>query len=380
MINAIYPRCISGLYRRVFSWCIAVSILLLPAMLFAQQGTTEWIRPDHAESPPVWGIRNGIVVALWPAAIENPRPGNDGGPRGLLRIGYEWKNIVYHINYIAIEPVVNGNMEFSEISPSQVDGKWGKLMWAGETADPAKFSAAAGTRGIVVTDTLSQVITDTQHPGNTILYLYVFMEKFINGAHPYLRLSIHSNRPEELCIEVFHQPGSATMERCGVSATMGNYSRLRNLYLEDTVVNARKLYAGYQDINFIEKAAYPLPQLLHNHSGDVIVMAAPDETLNELSAWPETPAYTARWGWRYRPFYKLVQYWRVAATHVDHSLQARVNGRAKYWGGGNGDPSAYINIPGGPSFENFELRQPYRSGQQFYFGLTRKTIAQLLLE
>lgn len=376
---------INGQRKCVFAIGVAVSILLWPAWMVGQKPSatntpTEWIRPDNAGSPPIWGIRNGIVVGLWPAAIENPRPGNDGGPRGLLRIGYEWQHIVYHINYIAIEPVVNGQMEFSEVSPSQVDGKWGKLMWTGETSDPGRFLASAGTRGIIVSDTMSVVAPDPQHPEKTILYLYVFMEKFLNGAHPYLRLSIRSAQPEELCIEVFQQPGSAPMQRCGVTATMGNYSRLRNLYLKDKVVNARTLYAGYKDIDFVEKAAYPAQQMLHNKSGDFIVMAQPDETLNELSAWPETAAYTARWGWRYRPFYKLTQYWRVAAHEADTSLLVRVNGRAKYWGGGSRNPADYIDIPGGPSFENFELREQYRPGQQIYFGLTRKTIQQLLSE
>lgn len=362
----------------------------------------QWIRPDNAGSPPVWGIRDGIVVALWPAAIENIRPGNDGGPRGLLRIGYEWKNIIYHINYIAIEPVVAGNMEFSEISPSQVDGKWGKLMWAGETPDPGRFSATAGTRGVITQDTVMPSATkkilsspagsgitsvtstviqpDVHHPEKEILYLYVFMEKFMNGAHPYLRLSISSDHPDELGIEIFQQPDSAPMERCGITATMGNYSRLRSLYLKNKVVNAKQLYAGYHDIDFTEHAPYPAKEMLRNNSGDFIVLSQPDESLNELTSWPDTEAYMARWNWRYRPFYKLTQYWRVAATHADNSLQVRVNGRAKYWSGGTRNAAAYIDIPGGPAFENFELRAQYKSGQQFYFGLSRKTIPQLLAE
>jgi hypothetical protein len=382
-------------YTAVFAIGVAVSMSFFSIPAFTQQQVSpaQWIRPDNAASPPVWGIRNGIVVALWPAAIENIRPGNDGGPRGLLRIGYEWKNIIYHINYIAIEPVVNGNIEFSEISPSQVDGKWGKLMWAGETPGPGRFSTNAGTRGVIATDTMHAknnklpitatkevLLRDPLHPEKSILYLYVFMEKFLNGAHPYLRLSIHSDRPEELSIEVFEQPGSAPMQRCGVTATMGNYSRLRNLYLKNKVVNAKELYAGYQDIDFIEKASYPARELLHNKTGDFIAMTQPDETLNELTAWPDTEAYAARWNWRYRPFYQLTQYWRVPASQADTSLQVRVNGRAKYWSGGNRNPAAYIDIPGGPSFENFEVREPYKPGQQVYFGLTRKSIQQLLSE
>jgi hypothetical protein len=354
---------------------LVFSIIVTVSTASAQQRVAEpqWIRPDNAAAPPLWGIRNGIVIGLWPAAIESPRPGADGGPRGLLRIGYEWKGIIYHLNYIAIEPVVNGKMEFSEISPSRVDGKWGKLMWTGETSEPGRFTATAGTRGV-----LSH--PDAQHPEYTTLSLYVFMEAFENGARPYLRLSINSNRPEELCIEVFHQPGGTPMERCGITATMGNYARLRKLYLKDKIVYAKTLYDNYDGTGFIEKTPYPLQQMLRNKSGDYLAMAQPDESLKELAAWPEDEQHASRWGWRYRPFYTLTQYWRKEAREADSSLQVRVNGRAKYWSGGSTDPHAYINIPGGPSFENFELREKYNAGQKIYFGLTRKTIAELLAQ
>lgn len=209
-------------------------------------------------------------------------------------------------------------------------------------------------------------IGDTVMTENT-LSLYVHMEKFANGAHPYLRLSIHKDRPEELCIEVFHHPDSAPMERCGITATMGNYSRLRKLYLKDTVINSRELYAGYDGIDFIEKETY---------SVDKIVLATPDESFAQLAAWPQEPAYLARWNWRYRPFYMLTQYWRKDVSTP--SLSVRVNGRAKYWSGGNRDPRQYIAIPGGPSFENFELREKYVAGQKAYFGLSLKPVAELL--
>ncbi|MFX1704797.1 hypothetical protein PV783_12630 [Chitinophaga sp. CC14] len=354
--------------------CLVFSIIVTVSTAAAQQpAEPQWIQPDNTAAPPLWGIRNGIVIGLWPAAIEGPRPGNDGGPRGLLRIGYEWKGIIYHLNYIAIEPVVNGKIEFSEISPSRADGKWGKLMWTGETIESGRFTATAGTRGV-----LSH--PDAQHPEYTTLSFYVFMETFENGARPYLRLSISSQQPEELCIEAFDQPGGTPMERCGITATMGNYARLRKLYLKDKIVYAKTLYDGYDGTGFIEKAPYPLPQMLRNKSGDYLVMAQPDESLKELAAWPEDEQHAARWGWRYRPFYTLTQYWRKEAREADSSLQVRVNGRAKYWSGGSTDPNAYINIPGGPSFENFELREKYNAGQKIYFGLTRKTTAELLAQ
>lgn len=362
--------------RKLFAIGVAVSAFI---SMSAQAQETQWIRPDHAGSPPVWGIRSGIVVALWPAAIENIRPGADGGPRGLLRIGYEWKNVIYHINYIAIEPVVHGKMEFSEVSPSVVDGKWGKLMWAGETAVPGRFAATAVTRGVLQRDGIVAV-TDTAKNGKETLSLYVFMEQFSNGAHPYLRLSISNDRPDELGIQIFHQAGSADMERCGITATMGNYGRLRLLHLKNKEVNAKELYAGYQGHDFIEKGPYPVQQILRNKTGDYIAIAAPDETPQQLASWPEQDAYTAKWSWRYRPFYRLIQYWRVPVAATDSTLQVRVNGRAKYWSGGSNNPKDYVDIPGGPAFENFELRERYYPGQQLYFGLSRKTAGQLLAE
>lgn len=297
-----------------------------------------WIRRDST----VWGIRNGIVVGFWPGAIENLKQSSNGGPRGLLRIGYEYMGLIYHINYIAVEPVVDGKMEFSEISPSAVDGKWGKFMWLGDSS--------------ITSEALS---------------VNVYMEKFANGAHPYLRLSIHKDRPEELCIEVFHHPDSKPMERCGITATMGNYSRLRNLHLKDTVINSRQLYRDYKGIDFIEKEAYAGEKMQRDKNGDLIVMATTDESFAELAAWPQEQAYMSRWNWRYRPFYMLTQYWRKEKEQVNASLKVRVNGRATYWSGGSRDPKHYIFIPGGPSFENFELREKYQPGQKVYFGMSR---------
>src|SRR3546814_886705 len=100
-----------------------------PAMAQAVTGSEhQWIRPADGNDPAIWGIRDGIVFGLWPYGIESGQDAIGGGPRGLIRVGYAAGDQVYMLNFIAVEPVVNGTMEFSEISPSQVDGKWGKLM------------------------------------------------------------------------------------------------------------------------------------------------------------------------------------------------------------------------------------------------------------
>jgi Neuraminidase (sialidase) len=195
---------------------------------------------------------------------------------------------------------------------------------------------------------------------------------------PYLRLSIRSDRPEELGIEIFRQEGSAPMERCAITATMGNYARLRKIYLKDEVITSTTLYAGYDDVHFAEKESYPYTRFVKDKNGDFIIAAETNESFAELAGWPQEPAYLNRINWRYRPAYKLTQYWRKESSHFDTSLSLRVNGRVYYWSGGSRNKSHYIRIPGGAAFENFELREKFHQGQRFYFGITRKSYAELL--
>ncbi|KQM69292.1 hypothetical protein ASE74_04570 [Pedobacter sp. Leaf216] len=338
--------------------------------LKAQRSGKNWIRPKSAKSEAMWGIRNGIVFSIWPAGVENDRD-NTGGPRGLIRVGYENKGTVYLINFLAIEPVVGGTIEYSEISPSLIDNQWGKLMWAGESKTDTAYFGGAKTRGAILHP-------DSRHPEVEELSVYIFMERFNNGAHPYFRLFIRSDNPEELGIEVFNHSSSAPMERCVVTATMGNYSRLRNLHLIDKVIKSTELYKGYEGIGFTEKESYPLSKLWKASNGDVLVVAESDEDVNSLNAWPQEKNYLDRAGWRYRPNIKLSQYWRKAASDYDSSLMLRVNGRAKYWSGGSINKEDYIDIPGGPSFENFELRERYHFAEKVYFGITKKSARQFL--
>lgn len=331
----------------------------------------QWIRPDNDKALPIWGIHNGMVVGLWPAPLEGDKTSSDGGPRGLLRIGYEYMGTVYLINFIAVEPEVDGDMEFSEVSPSKVDDKWGKFFWASADTVNKGYTPYANTRGVISHP-------DPKRPDTEELSFYVFMEQFIDGAHPYLKLSIRSDNSGELGIEIFNYKNSAKMERCALTATMGNYSRLRLLHLKDKVIDSRKLFEGYNDIEFAEKEPYPRGQMLRNKNGDYLAVAEPGETFSELASWPQQPQYLKRHSWRYRPFYKLTQYWRMDASQSDSSLQVRVNGRAKYWTGASPNKADYIDIPGGPAFENFELRENYHAGQKFYFGLTLKTAKELI--
>ena len=346
----------------------------LPSLVVYAQDTAthRWIRPDHAVDEAVWGIENGIVFSLWPYGLENreQRP-YGGGPRGLIRVGYQYGGETYMINFLAIEPIVGGKIEFSEISPSVVDGHWGKLLWAGDGPEASSYYPTARARGVV-----SQVGDAEQAIEE--LSVYIFMERFVHGAAPYLKLSIRSDRREELCVQVFHREGSASMDRCAITATMGNYSRLRNLYLKSDVVQSTQLYAGFDGIDFIEKDSYPIDQFVEDRDGYLWALATGDETMEQLHDWPDDSLARTKMNWKYRPPFKLTQYWKKEKPTADPSLSIRVNGRARYWSGGSREVSHYMRIPGGPSFENFELREKYVPGQRFYYGLSRKTPEELI--
>lgn len=103
-----------------------------------------------------------------------------------------------------------------------------------------------------------------------------------------------------------------------------------------------------------------------------------NESFSELASWPQYPEYFERKGWRYRPFFKIMQYWRKEGTDNDKSLRVRVNGRATYWTGGSKNKDSYIAIPRGPAFENFELREDYYPGQKFYFGINMKSAENII--
>jgi len=70
-----------------------------------------------------------------------------------------------------------------------------------------------------------------------------------------------------------------------------------------------------------------------------------------------------------RPFFwdylgrKVTQYWRKPADELDEDLACAVNARYTYW-------MSERPIPGGIAFENVELREPFRSGNTFIFGIT----------
>jgi hypothetical protein len=277
-------------------------------------------------------VRGGLTLALHPTAIH----GNDeGGPRGLIRLGLPLRSdesFARLLNFVAVEPVtVDGRRGYSELESSPGDGKPGLRFWFDPPGGP-------------------------QQKG--LLRLTIRMEKFANGAHPFVIAELHTAKPHEVRFTVYAEPDSASMKHCILSATMGNYQRLRRLHLKDRVVTTAEALPQDPGDGFTAHAVFPLKDLVRNRNG-VRVEASGDERDPRVLSRTLPPGLF----WAY-PGENLVQYWRQPEP-VDTDLAAVVNARKTYW-------MSRIPIPGGKSFENFELSAAFHPGQVFIYGVRRQ--------
>jgi hypothetical protein len=190
------------------------------------------------------------------------------------------------------------------------------------------------------------------------------IERFDNGAHVRLVLTQRSDAPDELQLRIHSQPDSAPMERCILTATMGNKARTRLLWLKGGPVSSLTLYPDYRGSDFAPHRFFALDRLPRAPGGDVLVATTNDED-DPIAA----SAGLARF-WQYRGT-KVTQYWRKSAAEVPADLQCAVNGRYTYW-------MSKKPLPGGIAYENFELLERFRDGQQFTFGVTRRSPDELL--
>jgi hypothetical protein len=325
------------------------TLLLVASLLLSAvpSSAAEFIRPGNADDPLIYGIKNGIVVALHPAALDGRK---QGGPRGLLRVGYQEGGKYHLINYIAVEPLVGSEQGFSELEKGG-DGQPGKRFWVGDGRNDGGVDNMGRVAGR---------IEDTSAGRELSFVLHV--EPLANGARPVIEVSFNENWPERVRFRTYGAAGGKAMRRCVLTATMGNQSRSRCLWLRSAAVLAPVVYAGYTGTDFVEKRPYGLAELWPTKSGDVVAAISPDE-FEPREVWPlptRTWHHDGRW---------MAQFWLKPRGTFDRSLHCRVNGRRVYWAG-------EVPIPGGIAYENFELREDFRSGQEVWFGYTTQSPAK----
>jgi hypothetical protein len=323
---------------------VSLSCLVFLTVARASADDLQWVRPEKADGLLVWGRHDGIVFGL-------PSTPDWGVPRGLIRVGIfpVGASGPKLLNYVAVEPVVDipswNYKSYSEMEASQLDvGKHGKRLWVDTSADPEAWRGE---------------ITTFQREGKTIerLSVPIGVERFHpSGADVRLTASVDSDHPNEVRFTVFAQSDSPPVKELTLSATMGNFERLRLVWLADRVLDSRKLAPDYKGKSFTaDSNKYPLPEMLRLPGGDPIVYASSNEA---------DPAAATNAGWPYR-LPKLTQYWTVPAADVQPDLRVRVNERYDYW-------RSEKPVSGGIAFENFEVREKYVPGQTFIFGISPK--------
>jgi hypothetical protein len=320
-----------------------------------------WIRPSGPDGALIWGRTDGIVFGI-------RSTGGLPGPRGLIRIGVPNANgaPAELVNFVAIEPVIEGfgsrfsRMGFSELDMSQLDsGERGKRIWVTP-------SEAAGELHTVPSLASMFEIPGAKPKGARepleTLSVRLEVEPFqYTKAHVYVVATMVSDSPHEVRLAVYHHPDSPPIEELTTTATMGNYERLRYLWLRDRVVDSRDYppgKPGATSVEFRDLADFPLPEMLRTGDGGAIVFCTPNEQAPGRVQVANAPSWTYR-----AP--KLTQYWRVPAHDIQPDLRVRVNVRQTYW-------ASHVLVPGGPAFENFEVRERYLPGQVFIFGLSPK--------
>jgi hypothetical protein len=319
--------------------------LAIAPRLHAADG--KWVRGSWHDKPtPIWGHAEGLQIGHAPP----------GGPRGLLRVyaPYLDQPERHVLNFIAVEPIPRGSDQrgLSELELSTLDGVRGKRFWSANTPDDATPpESAAPAKGFV-----------ENKDGTEQLCVYIFVEPFDNGAHVYLKLTFWEDRPHEVGIAAFAHEDSVPLDYCIVTATMGNYARLRRLHLAERIAVAGELWPGYQGQGFADHAKFPLAELKRDAAGRAFVSAETDEA--DLAA--ATYTFGTNGHWKYQGK-QATQSW--ISEQPDPRLEVWVNGRYVYW-------ASLSLIPGGIAFENFEMVSPFRQGEEFIFSVEPKREAE----
>jgi len=310
--------------------------------LMAPDTLGTWVQPVQGKpAMPVWGHTNGIRIGL------DPLP----GPRGLIRIYTPYLDYAFPevMNFIAFEPIPKGEETrgFSELEMSSIHpGKRGKHFWSADHATAfLPLDGAYPARGIV-----------EQIDGDETLTVYIFAESFDNGANVYVRLRFFASRPYEFELATYTYPGSQDLDYFITTATMGNKARLRTLFFRDGRESSLELWPDYNDIHFTPHAHFSQKRMLRNKNGRVYFIAAPDEIDYRKTSY--TAATHQHWKYRGK---RATQYW--IKKNPSEQLSGLLNGRFTYW-------ASKEAIPGGVAIENFELKEPFKPGDSFVFGIT----------
>ena len=310
-----------------------------------QQVQGPFVYPGNgiAKDMPIWGMRDGLRIS-----IVKTR-----GPQGLIRLHAPYLSIpdTRVINFISIEPSVRGpegggaeERGQSEMEPSRFrKGEQGLSFFASNTKKSYK------SEGLPPTGVLSK---DGQR-----LHIFIHTEPLKNGARPVVEIIFHKQFPKTIELRTYAAAKSKQMEFCTLSATMGNLTILRRLRVEVGVAHAEKMWASEEPdpMRFYTWRHWTYDQCMKLPDGRPYAYAFSNFT--DAAKIPYGPKLRGKY-WHYTGT-MTGQFW---CGEADPETTIGVNARDRYW-------KSLQPIPGGPSFENYEMRAPYKSGRRFWFGI-----------
>lgn len=342
-----------------FSLLITVS-LLLSGCSYSELTTSgfgvvsdQWIMPDSDEDMPVWGIKKGIVLGIYPSRLSFGDI--SGGPRGLFRVGFESNGTLRFVNFMAVHPVNESKGKFvsagSELEKSPSDNRRGIRFY------PYPVDYLQNPKRYHSTPSIDLAAEILKEDGRQILQWGIKTEAFENGVEAFFVFRIDEHRFNEIQIESYILKGEKKVKYLVLSATFGNITRLRNLYLKDEIVFAPELYKGKYGKGFAPRKFFDLEHWPVDSEGDSLFIAGPDE----YQPWKVKP---------YPHKQKLLQYFRKEKGATVSDIRGLVNGREKYW-------HSIKTIPGGVAFENFAIVERFYQGQRFSFGIYRGQVEDI---
>lgn len=179
--------------------------------------------------------------------------------------------------------------------------------------------------------------------------MWIGVERFDNGADVSVRVRFFADRPHEVEVAGFATERSVALSHLILTATMGNWARLRRLRRRPCRDTRR---AVAELLRHRIHPAWTLPLAELTREGEAAVVSA---TGDEEDPWSVDHSADTAEHWRFLGR-RAVQTWRVDDPHPE--LEAVVNARWSYW-------ASAAPIPGGPAYENFEIIEPFRQGAAF---------------
>src|SRR5690606_15212838 len=69
-------------------------------------------------------------------------------------------------------------------------------------------------------------------------------DAFENGARVRIVATIRADRPREIRFKIHQEEGSAAIQQCLLTATMGNMTRVREVHVKSGKVTSHQLFGG----------------------------------------------------------------------------------------------------------------------------------------